>query len=147
MLYLARHLLHCGPFLPVVAAPRGAPLIERARAEGIETVELPGRAEWRPGNFAAVNRLLREGRQVHILVITSYSIHYTKLYDVIVVHAEVDEPRRPFNEAVGDGAPEAAVVGVVAVVAHHEVVSVGDPDRTEIEDRLRKLAVVDDRRA
>ncbi len=67
VLYLARHLLHAGPFLPVVAAPRGAPLIERARAEGIETVELPGRAEWRPGNFAAVNRLLREGRQVHIL--------------------------------------------------------------------------------
>jgi len=67
VLYLARHLLRAGPFLPVVAAPRGAPLIERARAEGIETVELPGRAEWRPGNFAAVNRLLREGREVHIL--------------------------------------------------------------------------------
>lgn len=67
VLYLARHLLRAGEFSPVVAAPRGAPLLERARAEGVETVELPGRAEWRPGNFAAVNRLLREGRATHIL--------------------------------------------------------------------------------
>ena len=67
VLYLARHLLREGSFAPLVAAPKGAPLLDAARGEGIPVFELPGRREWSPGSFRAVNRLLRQGAGIHIL--------------------------------------------------------------------------------
>src|SRR5258705_13676313 len=47
-------------------------------------------------------------------------------------HAHVDEERPPADVRAGQEAPEAAVVGLVAVVAHHEVVVGRNDDRAPI---------------
>ena len=67
VLYLARHLRRNGQFPPVVAAPEGSPLLERAREEGLEVCPLPSRRSVHPGSFRRLNRLLRESGDINIL--------------------------------------------------------------------------------
>ncbi len=67
VLYLARHLRRSGQFPPVVAAPEGSPLLERAREEGLEVCPLPSRRSVHPGSFRRLNRLLRESGDINIL--------------------------------------------------------------------------------
>jgi glycosyltransferase involved in cell wall biosynthesis len=64
---LARHLRRDGRFPPVVAAPKGAPLLERAREEGLAVCPLPSRRALHPGSFRRLNRLLRESDHINIL--------------------------------------------------------------------------------
>ena len=66
VLYLVRHLARDAAFWPVVAGPKGSPLLEAARGEGIEVLELAGAREWNPVSFFRLNRFIRE-RDVHVV--------------------------------------------------------------------------------
>ncbi|WP_029894083.1 glycosyltransferase family 4 protein [Desulfohalovibrio reitneri] len=65
--YLARHLREGGRFTPVVAAPRGAPLLAEAEGMGIRTLVLPTHREFSPSSFRALAKLLDEGAETHLV--------------------------------------------------------------------------------
>lgn len=59
VLYLARHLSLSSDFEPVVAAPRGAPLLEKCVSHGLPVLALPGRRDFDPRNLWALARAVR----------------------------------------------------------------------------------------
>lgn len=60
-------MLRDGRFPPVIAAPKGAPLLERAQEEGIPVCPLPSRRSVHPGSFRRLNRFLHQSPDVKIL--------------------------------------------------------------------------------